>query len=329
MKKALTAVALGAAVALALTACTDSAAEPTSAPSEPAESGELRTVRVAALPISETGALWAAMEEGIFAEHGLEIEVVPAQGGAQAIPGLLNGDIEFAIGQPFGPFRAALADLGAPIISNYSSSLGADADKDVNAVVALNSSGIEGPADLAGKRVSVNSLGAAGDVTIMKAVKDAGGDPSTIEFVEVAFPDAPGQLEAGAIDAAWVPDPFMSMVANGEGRIVVHPYQVTVPGIALLTNITTQKLIDEDPELVATYAKAMAEALDWAEKNPDAVRAAIVKNMGIPEAAAAGITLPVFTAKIDEGNLKKLAELGVEFGVLPEMPDFGKLLNLQ
>jgi len=328
MKKALTAIALGAAAALALTACTDSAApDPVTTASD--EPGEIRTVRVAALPIAETGALWAAMEEGIFAEYGLEIEVVPAQGGAQAIPGLINGDIEFAIGQPFGPFRAALADLGAPIISNYASSLGADAEKDVNAVVALNSSGITRPADLAGKRVSVNSLGAAGDVTIMKAVKDDGGDPSTIEFVEVAFPDAPGQLEAGAIDAAWVPDPFMSMVANGDGLIVVHPYQVTVPGISLLTNITTQRLIDEDPELVKDYAAAMAEALDWAQANPDAVRAAIVKNMGIPEAAAAGITLPVFTAKIDEGKLGQLADLAVEFGVLDQKPDFAKLLSLQ
>jgi NitT/TauT family transport system substrate-binding protein len=328
MKKALSAIAIGAAAVLALSACTDSAAPPSSAPVDN-DSGELRTVRVAALPIAETGALWAAMDEGIFADHGIEVEVVPAQGGAQAIPGLLNGDIEFAIGQPFGPFRAALADLGAPIISNYASSLGADAEKDVNAVVALKSSGITGPADLAGKRVSVNSLGAAGDVTIMKAVKDAGGDPSTIEFVEVAFPDAQAQLEAGNIDAAWVPDPFMSMVAGGDGLIVVHPYQATIPGLSLLTNITTQKLIDEDPELVKDYADAMTEALDWAQENPDAVRAAIVKNMGIPEAAAAGITLPVFTSTIDEAGLEDLADLAVEFGVLDQKPDFGKLLKLQ
>jgi NitT/TauT family transport system substrate-binding protein len=328
MKKALSAIAIGAAAVLALSACTDSAATPSSAPVDN-DSGELRTVRVAALPIAETGALWAAMEEGIFAEHNIEVEVVPAQGGAQAIPGLINGDIEFAIGQPFGPFRAALADLGAPIISNYASSLGADAEKDVNAVVALKSSGITGPADLAGKRVSVNSLGAAGDVTIMKAVKDAGGDPSTIEFVEVAFPDAQAQLEAGNIDAAWVPDPFMSMVANGDGLIVLHPYQATIPGLSLLTNITTQKLIDEDPELVKDYSDAMTEALDWAQQNPDAVRAAIVKNMGIPEAAAAGITLPVFTATIDEAGLEDLADLAVEFGVLDKKPDFDKLLKLQ
>ena len=80
---------------------------------------------------------------------------------------------------------------------------------------------------------------------------------------------------------------------------------------------------------MADYAAAMAEALDWAQANPDAVRAAIVENMGIPEAAAAGITLPVFTSKIDEASLNTLADLAVEFKVLDQKPDFSKLLNLQ
>ena len=327
MKKALSVVALGAAAVLALSGCTDSGADPTSAPTEDAAAGELRSVRVAALPIAETGALWAAIDEGIFEDQNIEVEVVPAQGGAQAIPALLSGDIQFAIGQPFGPFRADLQDLGVVIVGDYADSLAEG--KDVNAVVSLADSGIVGPADLAGKRVAVNSLGAAGDVTIMKAVQDAGGDPSTIEFVEVAFPDAQAQLEAGNIDAAWVPDPFMSMIVNGGGNLVVHPYQVTIPGLSVLTTITTQELMDSDPELVADFSAAMTEALDWAMANEDAVRAAISTNMEIPEEAAAGITLPTFTSEIKLADLEELAALAVEFGVLDAEPDFDRLVQQQ
>src|ERR1700754_649390 len=197
MKK-LSTLGLVAAVAIALTGCTDSDATPSGG-----QTGqELRQVRVAALPITETAALWGGIKAGIFAKHGLGVEVLPAQGGAQAIPALINGDIDFAIGQPFGAFRADLQDLGAVLIGNYASSY-ADGD-DINAVVASAKSKITRPAQLAGRRVAVNSLGAAGDVTIMAAVEKDGGDPSTIKFVEVAFPDAPAQLEAGNIDAAWV-----------------------------------------------------------------------------------------------------------------------------
>jgi NitT/TauT family transport system substrate-binding protein len=329
MKKSFAVVGVFAAAAIALSGCTDSAAGPTTAPSDDAASGELTTVRVAALPIAETGALWAAIDEGIFEDHGLEIEVVPAQGGAQAIPALTNGDIDFAIGQPFGPFRANLADLGVVIISNYASSLPASEGKDVNAVVSLADSGITSPKDLSGKRVSVNSLGAAGDVTIMKAVEDDGGDPTTIEFVEVAFPDVQAQLEAGSIDAGWVPDPFMSQISGAGGNIVVYPYQATIPGLELLTNITTQKMLDEKPELVSEYSAAMQEALTWAASNEDAVRAAIATNMKIPEEAAAGITLPIFTSDLNVDNLEQLADLAVGYGVLDEAPDFDTLIQLQ
>ncbi|HEX5857224.1 MAG TPA: ABC transporter substrate-binding protein [Microbacterium sp.] len=328
MKKSLAALGLLAAAALALAGCTDSGAAPSSAPTEDdAAGGELTPVRVAALPIAETGALWGAIDQGIFEEHGLEVEIVPAQGGAQAIPALLSGDIQFAIGQPFGPIRADLQDLGVVVIGNYASSL--SEGKDVNAVVANADSGIASPKDLEGKRVSVNSLGAAGDVTIMKAVQDDGGDPTTIEFVEVAFPDAQAQLDAGNIDAAWVPDPFMSQIVGAGGTLVVHPYQATIPGLPLLVDITTQELLDSDPELVSGFAEAMTEALEWASENEEGVRAAIVENMGIPAEAAEGITLPEFTSEVNVSAIEELVALAIEFGVLTEEPDLDTLIQQQ
>lgn|GEM_PF-147105 len=327
MKKRLAILGVVAAGALALSGCTDSASDPVSTPTGDGASGELTTVRVAALPIAETGALWAAIDEGIFADHGLDIEIVPAQGGALAIPALLNGDIQFAVGQPFGPMRADLQDLGIVILSNYADSL--PTGQDVNAVVALADSGIESPADLAGKRVSVNSLGAAGDVTIMKAVEDDGGDPYSIEFVEVAFPDVQAQLEAGTIDAGWVPDPFRGMIVGAGGVEVVYPYQATIPGLTVLTNYTTQSLIDSDPDLVAAYTSAMAEALDWAAANEDAVDAAIASNLDVPLEAAQSLTISAFTPILDVDKVEELAQLAVDYGVLDQMPNFDRMIQLQ
>ncbi|WP_159501902.1 ABC transporter substrate-binding protein [Microbacterium sp. 18062] len=326
MKKTLAALGLVAVAALALAGCTDSGAAPETTGSADA-GGDLTSVRVAALPIAETGALWAAIDAGIFEEHGLEVDIVPAQGGAQAIPALLSGDIDFAIGQPMGPIRADLQDLGVVIFSNYASSLAEGSD--VNSVVALGDSGISSTADLAGKRVSVNSIGAAGDLTVRKAVDDAGGDSSTIEFIEVPFPDVQAQLEAGNIDAGWVPDPFRGLIVSAGGVDVVSPYQATIPGLTVLTNFTTQEKLADDPELVAAYAAAMTEALAYATANEDAVRAAIVTNLDIPEAAAAAITLPDFTPDLANAGIEDLAALAVEYGYIDAEPDFATLIQPQ
>jgi NitT/TauT family transport system substrate-binding protein len=257
------------------------------------------------------------------------VEVLPAQGGAFAIPALINGDIEFAIGQPFGPFRADLQDLGVAMIGNYASSY-AEGD-DINAVVASAASGITRPAELAGRKVSVNSLGAAGDVTIMAAVEQDGGDPTTIEFVEVAFPDVPAQLEAGNIDAAWVPEPFVTQLVNRGDTLIVYPYQAVVPGLATLTTITTAELISSDPELIADFSAAMKETLAWAQDpaNEAAVRQAIKDNLELPEVVADSVKLPTFGWELDRESQEELASLAVKYGVLDETPDFDRLIQQQ
>lgn len=325
MKKTLPVLAVMGVAAIALAGCTDSAADPAPSGSEGSGGdGDLRTVRVAALPIAETGALWAADEAGIFAEHGLEIEIIPSQGGAQAIPALQNGDIDIAIGQPFGPFRASLAGLPIRVIGNYANSNAEGAD--VNSVVSGPDSGITDLADLSGKRVSVNSLGAAGDLTIMKAVDDAGGDSSTIEFVEVAFPEAPAQLDSGNIDAAWVPDPFRNQIVDAGGTDLVYPYQATIPGLTVLTNITSTEVMESDPELIEDWSAALDDALAFATDNEDAVREAISANMEIPAEVVDGIVLPEFTGELDVDDLQSLVDLGVEYGVLDGEPNLDELI---
>ncbi|MEV4844367.1 ABC transporter substrate-binding protein [Micromonospora matsumotoense] len=324
MKKVM-ALGLIAVTAIALTGCTDSDA---STPS-PQTSGDLRKIRVAALPITETAALWGGIKAGIFAERGLQVEVLPAQGGAQAIPALMNGDIDFAIGQPFGPFRADLQNLGVVIIGNYASSY-ADGD-DINAVVASAKSGVTRPADLAGKRVAVNSLGAAGDVTIMAAVEKDGGDPTRIKFVEVAFPDAPAQLAAGNIDAAWVPEPFVTQLKGRGDTFVVAPYQSVVPGLATLTTITTTARMDKDAKLVGDFSAAMKKTLQWAQDpaNTPAVRQAIKDNLQLPPPVAESVKLPAFGWDVDRASLQKLAELAQKYRVLDQQPDLDRLIRQQ
>lgn len=323
MKK-VTALCLVTGVAIAVTGCTDSDATPSDQ-----ASGEVRQVRVAALPITETAALWGGIKAGIFAKHGLGVEVLPAQGGAQAIPALINGDIDFAVGQPFGPFRADLQNLGVVIVGNYASSY-AEGD-DINAVVASAASGISRPAQLAGRKVAVNSLGAAGDVTIMAAVEKDGGDPSTIKFVEVAFPDVPAQLEAGNIDAAWVPEPFVTQLRGRGDKLVVEPYQATIPGLATLTTITAAKLRESDGALVADFSAAMKETLQWAQDpaNEEAVRQAIKDNLELPDAVADSVRLPRFGWEVDRASLESLATLAQKYGVLDRQPDFDRLIQQQ
>jgi NitT/TauT family transport system substrate-binding protein len=325
---ALQASLLGA-LALGLAACTTPAAEEPEAPpmtqdEEAPEEDFSASITIGALPISETAPLWAAIDAGIFEEYGLDVTVEAIQGGALAMPALVNGDVDFLIGQPYGALRAHIQGLDARIIANYASSY-AEGD-DINGVVSAPGSDITRPADLAGKRVAVNSIGAAGDLTITAAVDQDGGDASTIEFVEVIFPEAQAQLEAGNIDAAWVPQPFLNMIVGAGGNLVMYNYQETLPGLPTLVIMATEGTVQNDPELVEAVREAFAAAFAWAADNDDAVRQALVDNLSIPEPAAAGLPLPEFTTELDTGLLQQLADLAAEYGFFDTAPDVSEIV---
>ena len=131
------------------------------------------------------------------------------------------------------------------------------------------------------------------------------------------------------MDAAWAPDPFRRGSSAAAATSVVHPYQATIPGLTVLTNITTQELLDEDPELVADFAAAMAEALDWAAANEDAVRAAIATNLEIPEEAAAGITLPDLHVRHRRRTSRTSPPSPSSSAYLDAEPDFDRLIQQQ
>ena len=137
MKKSLGLLGVLAVATLLFSGCSDSGAAPSSAgPSSGGNSAQEQfTVNVAALPIAETGAIWAGISEGIFEKHGLTLNILPAAGGAQAVPSLLSGDIDFAIGSPVSAIKAALAGEPVRIIGDYADG-NPVGEKDANSVVA-------------------------------------------------------------------------------------------------------------------------------------------------------------------------------------------------
>lgn len=323
--------ASAALLALGLAACSSTAETPSASGTGSTSDGSTSSmaadpvkVTIGALTISETAPLWGAVKAGVFADHGLDVTIQPIQGGAQAMPALINGEVDFTVGQPFGVMRARDQGLPVSIISNYAESL--REGPDINSVVTGAGTGITSAKDLSGKTVAVNSLGAAGDLTIKAAVDADGGDSSTIKFVEVAFPDVPAQIEAGNIDAAWVPEPFVSMVVGAGGARVVDPYQATIPGLPTLVVQATQKTIDEKPELVQAMREALADAFTWSEANESEMRQSLVDNMSLPQDAADHLPLPHFTATIDRTTLQALADLAVKYGYFDKAPDLDTII---
>lgn len=287
---------------------------------------EVREVTVGMLPILPTAALYAGIEEGFFADRGIEITVETGQGGAALLPAVMSGNLDFATSNPVSLIQARGEGLPVQVIGHWTSAL-SEGDTDINGVVAAAGSGIQSAADLAGRTVAVNTLNGMGGLTIREAVRADGGDPDAVEFVELPFPDMPAALAAGNVDAVWVPEPFLSTLQADGNQVVTYSSKESVEGHPTQLFFTSEQMVQEDPELVEDFTAALEETLEFADANPDAVKAQVPTVLPqLPEQAVAGLTLEEFGTDLRRDQLERLAELMLEDGLIEEPADLDGLL---
>ncbi|MGY1633583.1 ABC transporter substrate-binding protein [Geodermatophilus sp. SYSU D01186] len=316
-------VPLLAASTLVLAACGGGDEEAASGGSA-GGSGELRQVTAGLLPVAVTGALQGGIEQGFFEDHGIEVTIETGQGGAALLPAVASGQMEFATSNPVSLLQARDQGLDVRVIGHWTSTHAEG--EDVNGVVAGTNSGITSAAGLAGKRIAVNTLNGMGQLTIDEAVRNDGGDPSGIQYVELGFPDMPAALDAGNVDAVWVPEPFLSQLLSSGHPLASYSSQESVPGHPTQLFFTSGQLAESDPQLVEDFTAALEETLEWADANPDAVRTEAEEFLQTPAGALAEVGIEEFGTDLRREQLEQMAQLMVEAGLLDNDPDLDGLL---
>ncbi|MGJ9373589.1 ABC transporter substrate-binding protein [Nesterenkonia sp. CF4.4] len=288
------------------------------------ENGELTSITVGVLPIAPSVGIYYGIENGIFEEHGLDVELSDSNAGAAMLPAVSNQQLQFGIGNPNSVLNANDRGLDMRIVTGYSNSL-AEGD-DIAGVVSTVESGIDDWTGLEGNTVSVNALQTQGDLTIMEAVEQAGGDPEAVEFSEMPFPDMQAQLEQGNTDAIWVPEPFLSnALADEANQLVGYSFQDAIAGMPTMVSFSSGEYVDENPEVAQAFSDAMTESLQAAEEDEEGVRALLPEFIDLPEEAAENLRMEELDGEIRRDQIEEAGELMVKFDFISESPDTSTL----
>jgi len=323
MRRTLAAALVSALVGLA--GCSSPAADNGGTGGNPQGSSSTEKVTVGVIPIVDVAPIYLGKQKGFFSSRGIDLNLVAAQGGAAVIPGVVSDQFQFGFSNVTSLMIAASKNLPLKITNAGDSSTGKDG-ADFGAVVVAADSPIKTAKDLAGKSVAVNTLKNIGDVTVRASVRKAGGDPSKVKFTELAFPDMPAALASKKVDAAWVVEPFLSVVKAQGGRVVAWNFVDTAPNLPIAAYFTTTKLISQKPDLVKRFTEAMAESNAYAQAHPDEARTVLTTYTKITAEQAKALTLPQWPDTIDAAALGTLADLAVSDGLLPAKPDLTALL---
>jgi len=209
---------------------------------------------------------YIAIEHKLFEAEGLNYKVFKMDPGT-AMNHLTTGSIDVT--------NNLLATLIQPIANGLDVKIPLAIHTGCVKVLAKANSGIRTPADLKGKKIGVASLNASTKVIPSRVLASLGLKPdganADVEWLIFPSAELPLALERGFVEAIGVGDPTASIIeAEGNIRVIIN--NATDDNLkdefCCVAPVRSQT-INDHPEAVAKFLRALQKASKWVQENPD------------------------------------------------------------
>jgi NitT/TauT family transport system substrate-binding protein len=238
---------------------------------------------IAAVPATDSAGLYIAQERGMFAAAGLQVQIRPAISSATVIKAQEQGSYDISSGA-YPSYIAADARGGNFRVLVAGSTMGPATQE----IMVAPGSPINTVADLKGKTIAINAPGNIGTLLVDSLLDDnavdlraTGADCIIPKYMP--FPEMAGALKNGQVDAAWMPEPF---ITEDEEAIGAQPLADTDQGAAeslpIAGYVVTQSWLDKYPHTAAVFRSVMEKAQAIAAQNQSEVQKAMMRFANVP-----------------------------------------------
>ncbi|MEV4112288.1 ABC transporter substrate-binding protein [Nonomuraea sp. NPDC049695] len=293
-------------------------AEPRAA-ARPSTPPELSTIKVGVVPSVESAPVFVALARGYFEEEGLTVEPEIITGAAAAVPQVESGALDLAQTDYTTVFRVNEVGKKFTIVSSlYQAAQGSFA------VVVTAKSKIRTATELKRKRVAVPNLAGLGTLTLAAVLKRAGLTLNDVVQVEKPYPEMLNAMSAGQVDAALLPEPFVTVARESKHtRIVEDAMTGELANLYTAGMTATNKWIRRNPRTLAAFQRALAKAQRLIASDPQQVRDALPRYMRISRAVRAGVALGSYPAELNLTELQRVADLALAYKMIKRPADLG------
>lgn len=217
------------------------------------------------VPNTNHTGIFVAQDQGYFHEAGLEVTIIEP-GEVYAEQAVSGGAADFGIS--FQEQLTIARANGVPLVS-------------IAAILQHNTSGFasRGDLDLASPREWESSrYGAYGspfeEPTLRVLMECDGGDFDQLEVVDTGFADPLALLSENQIDLAWIFYAWQGIQAEQQGidlnLVMLSDWFECIPDYYTPILITSEKMIQEQPEVVRSFVGAITRGYEFAIEDPEA-----------------------------------------------------------
>ena len=264
------------------------------------------------------------VKAGIFAKHGLDVQVSDFSGGGKMHQAMAAGSIDIGVGA--GP-EMALVAKGSPELAIC------NAFPPVTFIsIMVPADGAKTIADLKGKRIAVSSAGGLTYWLALELARTQGWGPDGIKIVTIGngAQNIIASFQTHAVDADIGPSGVaVNLEAKGGGRLLepVSKYEGNL-GAGMI--FATNKLIAEHPDTIRRFLAAWFDTVKFMRAHKDEtvkIEAGVTGFSPAVQAKEYDINIGGFskTGKFDKESLDNLKRSFVDLKLVDTPPDMSKL----
>lgn len=215
------------------------------------EEAEPVHLKVVDLPYVAFTTLYIAQEEGYFAEQGLEVEFVKFPSVTQAIPLLVQGDIDVAAGSINASLVNAIAQnmnirivAGRDYIDPGEGNMALMVRKDL-----YDSGELDTVSEIKGKQVAMGCIACIFDFAVSKILENAGLTLNDITVVRMTTQDTIAALENKALEATAAGSLLMGQLKALDYAVTLEPFHELLPDFQVAFMIFGPSLLEDNPDV--------------------------------------------------------------------------------
>jgi putative hydroxymethylpyrimidine transport system substrate-binding protein len=268
--------------------------------------------------------IYAARQQGLFAEEGLEIKIISPSDTAVGLKMVASGNVDIAVSYEPQTIIAAARGLDVMVFARL-------IEHPLTTLLFLKDRGIESPRDLSGKKIGYTVPG------LMDVLLDAFARVNNIQdyrSINVGFAIVQS-LTANKVDAVMGPFKTYETVTMAHKGYEVGFFELEkwgIPDYDELIFITSQKTMKKKQAAIAGFRRVMDQAIARVRQNPPQAFEDYLKQ--VPEADrkiesdAFELTLPYYAARqqLDVKRWQLFADFALKYGLIDKKVDVVNIL---